>query len=64
MRAMQENDRTSWIGISHENKMPRYYFVNNSILIVGDMNQARDITYNLLLMKGDPKSDNSARNGK
>lgn len=56
-----ESGWTYWIDgpylYENEDFLPRYYFVNNSVLIVGDSSQAQQLAYGILLNKNfNPKT--------
>lgn len=56
-----ESGWTYWIDgpylYENEDFLPRYYFVSNSVLIVGDGNQAQQLAYGILLNKNfNPKT--------
>ncbi|MEK6949314.1 MAG: hypothetical protein AABX34_03770 [Nanoarchaeota archaeon] len=57
----KNNDWTVWIGgpylYENENFLPRYYFVDNAVLVVGEDQSAQSMSYLLLINKNfDPKS--------
>ncbi|MEK6876380.1 MAG: hypothetical protein AABX63_03145 [Nanoarchaeota archaeon] len=59
--ACNESDWTFWIGgpylYENENFLPRYYIVNNSVLIVGDDKEVQNLAYAVLLNKNfNPKT--------
>lgn len=57
----KDSDWTYWIGgpylYENENFLPRYYFVNNSVLVIGNNEESQNIIYGILLNKNfDPKT--------